>query len=118
MLADNLQSTIETDHPELGQARRWRAVIQRKLAELREFYPNPGALLAGLTRDKWGRAIALEDLEAEPIIRTDPRTGRLRESPSQLEQVMFTVSRILAQKRKAAHLAAAVGADPDTDEPF
>jgi hypothetical protein len=102
MLADNVQATIETDHPEIGQARRWRAAVRAKLRELREFHPDPDALLASLTRDKFGKALAVDELSPESTWRTDRRTGELQEGHSELEQVLFTLARIVTQKRKAA----------------
>ena len=102
MLADNLVATVETDHPELGRARRLRAVIRRHLAELREFHPNPEAMLAGIVQDKFGSGWTLDELTAGPQIVTDRRTGQPRETASQLDQVLFTLARILATKRKAA----------------
>jgi hypothetical protein len=115
MLADSVAATIETDHPELGRARRLRVVIGHQLADLRAYHPNPPALLAGLVRDKFGSGYDLDDLTADPIVGTDRRTGRPRESASQLDQVMFTLARILSTKRKAAK----AGADRlPTDPPF
>lgn len=105
MLQDNLSATIETDHPEQGRARRLRAVIRRQLGDLRQFHPDPPALLAKLVMDKFGSGYELDDLTADPIIRTD-RAGQIRESASQLDQVMFTLARILSSKRKAAKAAA------------
>lgn len=106
MLADNLKATIETDHPEQGRARRLRAVIRRQLADLGQFGGDPHALLAKLILDKFGGGYDLDDLTADPIIRTD-RVGQLRESASQLDQMMFTLARIISSKRKAAKAAAA-----------
>jgi hypothetical protein len=119
MLADNVQATIETDHPEIGQARRLRAVVRRRLAELREFHSDPEALLASLTRDKFGRAMGVDDLSPDSTWRTDRRSGQVREGHSQLEQVLFTLTRIVSQKRKAARAAAVATPERDPDlEPF
>lgn len=110
-LADDLDATGETLAPEAGRARRLRAVIRRQLGELAEFGGDPPALLAGILADKFAHgslslAPTLEDLTAVPKFRTDPRTGRAREGASQLDQVMFTLARILSAKRRAARLAA------------
>jgi hypothetical protein len=105
MLCDNVTATIETDHPEIGRARRLRAVIRRQLADLRAYHENPPALLAKLIQDKFGSGWSLEELTADPIISADRRTGQPRESASQLEQLMFTLARILTTKRKAAKAA-------------
>ena len=111
MLSDDLSATVETDHPEIGRARRLRVVIRRQLADLRAFHDNPLALLAKLIRDKFGSGYDLDELTADPIITTDRRTGRPRETASQLDQVMFTLARILSTKRKAAKAQAAAGPD-------
>jgi len=107
MLADNLAATVETDRPELGRARRLRSVIRRQLADLRAFHPDPAALLAGLVRDKFGTGWTLDELTSEPRIVTDRRTGQSRESASQLDQVIYTVARILSTHRRAAKAQAA-----------
>jgi hypothetical protein len=119
MLADNLAAAVETDHPELGQARRLRSVILGKVRELGAFHPNPEALLAGLIRDKFGNGWSLDSLTADPVITTDRRTGRPRETVSQLDQVLYTVSRILSSKRKAARMEAeSISGRDDGNEPF
>lgn len=68
---------------------------------MRDYHDNPEALLAKLILDKFGSGWSLDELTADPIIRTS-RNGQPRESASQLEQVMFTLARILSAKRKAA----------------
>jgi len=110
MLADNIAATVETDHPEISRARRIRFLIRRQLASLREFHDNPEALMAGLIRDKFGSDLALDDLSPEPGIVRDGRAGQLRETASQLDQVMFTMARILSTKRKAARAGQGVAA--------
>lgn len=110
MLADNVAATLETDHPELGRARRLRAVIRRQLADLRASHPDPVALLAKLIQDKFGSGWDLDELTADPIIGTDRRTGQPRESASQLDQVMFTLARILSTKRREAKAAGRLAA--------
>lgn len=105
MLCDNIAATVETDNPEIGRARRLRAVIRRQLADLRAYHDNPDALLAKLIQDKFGSGWSLDELTADPIIATN-RAGEVTERASQLDQVMFTLARILSSKRKAAKLAA------------
>jgi hypothetical protein len=111
-LAADLAATKETLAPEEGRARRLRAVIRRQLHELAGFGGDPQALLVRILADKFAHgacdlAPALEDLTAAPTFRTDLRTGRAREGASQLDQVVFTLARILSAKRRAAKEAAA-----------
>lgn len=106
MLCDNVAATVETDHPELGRARRLRVVIRCQLADLGAYHENPQALLAKLIRDKFGSGWSLDELTSDPIIGMD-RAGGVIERASQLDQVMFTLARILTTKRKTAKLAAA-----------
>jgi hypothetical protein len=115
MLSDNVAATIETDHPQLGRARRLRAAIRRYLRDPRPFHPNPDDLLSKLIRDKFGRRVALDDLTADPVMRTDRRTGELLERTSELDQLVFTLSRILSTKRKEARVGQGGG---ESNEPF
>lgn len=106
MLADNVQMTIESDRPEIGRARRLRSAIGEQLKCLAVYHADTGAWLASVIQDKFkhgsrAEPLGLSDLTAVPKYFTD-RRGVLRESPSQLDQVMMTLAGAIQTKRKAS----------------
>lgn len=105
MLASNVAATIETDRPDIGRARRLRNTIGDQLKCLALYHENAPAWLASVIRDKFKHGsrvmpLTADDLSAEPVYFTDRKTGKPREIPSQLDQIVMTLSRAIQAKRK------------------
>ena len=108
MLSGNLARTGEVGRPEFGRARRLRNVIRAQIKCLGVFQERPRAYVAEIINDKFNRArriepITIRDLSADPVISTG-RNGNVHESPSQLDQLIMTLGRIVNQKRNAADM--------------
>jgi hypothetical protein len=119
LLADHVQGAMESGHPEIGRARR----LRRKIVELvrcLNLYADGEAYAREVIKDGTHRAGAdvtaydslplprlLESLTATPRFYRSDRTGRLVARPSQLDQVVMTLSRALNGKNgfraKAGH---------------
>lgn len=98
MLLDNVQGTIETDHPEEDEKRRilnnirgYHFVLLRALGVDGEQYIKP------IIRNRW-QASVLEDLSAAPSPRGWANDQRPR--PSQLEKLRMDITRAIQSKRK------------------
>jgi hypothetical protein len=108
MLADNIDAAHETDHPEVGAARRFRHIIEKDILPCLSLYIDAPqqylqAIIAGLVSwNQNGRAPTLDDLSAQPTHSRKPPTYALQEGPSQLEQAMMTLNARLHHKRHAA----------------
>jgi hypothetical protein len=111
MLGISLQAARESDDTTINKARVLRYQIINELVPCLELYiSDVRAYLAEIMADKnrwWridrpAREIQITDLDATPIIRTDKLTGQLREFPSQLEQLQYTLTARLSAKRKEA----------------
>lgn len=97
MLANNVDATIETDNPDIGRARRLRVKVKELGRCLAVYHPNAPGYLAEIIKDKFNHGsrvepLHLDDLSAEPKRFTDRKTGKLREIPSQLDQVVMKMS--------------------------
>jgi len=111
LLLGQVQPAIETDHPEIDSARRKRWVIEHRLIPcLRLYVDDAEGYLAAILRDKfawrptstgYALPVMLDELTDDPVIRQD-RTGNLRESPSQLAQLMMTLTGAIQRHRKQA----------------
>lgn len=104
-LTDNLDAAREVDDPTIGKARRLRSLILNQIVPCLSLYePNPmgyvQTVITGLARwnttDYPTRPPTLDDLDAKPII------SERRQSPSQLDQAVMTLSARLNSKRKQA----------------
>ena len=90
-LADSVQGAIEVDNPEMGKARRLRERISEVMRCIALYVADPDGYLREVIKDGMhgGRrheCPALEDLDARPRFRGS------REMPSQLEQLLMTLS--------------------------
>jgi len=107
MLSGNLARTGEVGRPEFGRARRLRNVIRAQIKCLALFQERPRAYVAEIINDKFNRArrvehVTIRDLTADLIVST--RGDKVHESPSQLDQLVMTLARIVNQRRKAADM--------------
>lgn len=89
MLTDNIKGTIETDHAEIGEARRLRKLIEEHLKCLALYHPDPEAYLTAILLDKFRGVTDLDSLSAK---------RSYLERPSQLEQVVWTLNRCINGK--------------------
>lgn len=94
--SDDIDKTTETDHPEIGSARRKRKKIEEQLKCLGVYHPSPYGYLNKIIRDKFGR-VGLDDLTDALIVGDDGR-----EHPSQLDQVLYALGRGIQSRRTAA----------------
>lgn len=111
MLGISIQAAREADDPTINRARVLRYQIVNEIVPCLELYiSDVRSYIAEIMADKnrwWkidrpAREIDITDLDAKPIIRTDKLTGQLREFPSQLEQLQYTLTARLNAKRKEA----------------
>lgn len=120
-LCDRLDGAIEADHPEIDEARRLRHVItwdlMPRLARLPEFVASEDGVMGyveRICRDKFGLSedwqLDLDDLDARPIIRTRP-DGSLQESPSQLFQLLITLTARLRSHQDLSQMHANLRSD-------
>jgi hypothetical protein len=109
MLGVDLQAAREADDLTINLARVLRNQILTELIPCLELYvTDVQAYLAEIMEDKnrwWkidrpARGMTLMDLDAKPIKRWDKKTSTLKEFPSQLEQIQYTLSARLNAKRK------------------
>ncbi len=64
-LAGSVDGAIEAEHPEIGEARRWRVVIGESIAALALYTEDADGYVSALVRDMFGRFDAWEDLGIE-----------------------------------------------------
>lgn len=99
MLSDNVKQTDEVGRPLIGRARRLRDVIRDQIKCLALFQERPRAYVAEIISDKFNKAqtysppLSIRDLTEEPVQRG------LKTIPSQLDQLVMTLGRIVNQKR-------------------
>ncbi len=101
--ADDIDATTETDHPEIGRARRLRDQIADQVKCLALYRDEAEAFLAEIIKDKFRHGsrvnpITIDDLTDQPTIRRDGAPGA-----SQLDQVLMRLAREiqpLAQGRR------------------
>ena len=107
----DLKAAREADDPTINQARVARNFILTELVPCLELYvADVAGFMAEIMEDKnrwWkidrpARSMTLMDLDAKPVYRTDRATGELKEFPSQLTQMIYTLSARLNDKRKEA----------------
>jgi hypothetical protein len=107
----DLKAAREADDPTINQARVARNFILTELVPCLELYvADVAGFMAEIMEDKnrwWkidrpARSMTLMDLDAKPVYRTDRATGELKEFPSQLKQMIYTLSARLNDKRKEA----------------
>ncbi len=121
MLADLMRETGEVGQPQIGRARRLRNVIRDQIKCLALYHPKPRAYVAAIIDDKfnswrkYGPPVTIKDLTDDPIIRTDKKTGNVRELPSQLDQLLMRVAAVVNQKRNENVLLPAYAQLQDTE---
>lgn len=107
----SLQAGMEAEDPTINRARTLRHHILTELVPCLELYvADVRGYLASIMEDKnrwWkidrpAREMTLMDLDAKPVYRTDKNTGELKEWPSQLEQMRYTLTSRLNTLRGAA----------------
>lgn len=111
LLLTKVTSAIEHDHPEIDAGRRKRWVIRNRILPcLGVYVRDPEAYMRSVLRDKfdWRRVqsgyalpLLLDDLTDDPVFR-NKSDGKIVEQPSQLDQVMYTLGRIVQKHRKEA----------------
>ena len=111
MLGVSLKAGLEATDPTLNQARVLRTRILTDLVPCLELYlEDVRGYITEIIQDKnrWWKIdrpaveMTLMDLTAKPVISTDRKTGLLRESASQLEQLLYTLSARLNDLRNQA----------------
>lgn len=100
--SDDLDATTETDHPEIGRARRLRDQIADHVKCLALYRDDADAFLAEIIKDKFRHGervhpMTIEDLTDQPTIRRDGQPGS-----SQLDQVLMRLAGAIQPLRKAA----------------
>lgn len=104
MLGVSVKAGIEADNLYINRARVLRNVILTELVPCLELYvEDVNAYITAIIEDKnrwWkidrpGRGMTLMDLTAEPIRKFDPKTRTMKEFPSQLDQMVYTLSACL-----------------------
>lgn len=110
MLGVSLKSGREATDPTLNKARNLRHVILNELTPCLALYVEDVAgYITAIMEDKnrWWKIdrpacdISLEDLDAKPVFRR-LKSGELKEFPSTLEQLVFTIQARLNVKRNEA----------------
>jgi hypothetical protein len=134
--ADNLDAAREQDNPDMGRARRLVLKVREVESELAGFPAHDPMGVDGVRRlvrslcadiANKGRSPRVEikdveDLSAEPIEFT--RNGKPRKIPSQLDQLLITLNRMLSKHKKETvsyspvNRLVSVPADVETNEPF
>ena len=104
MLGVSVQAALEADNLYINRARVLRNVILTELVPCLELYvADVNAYIAEIMEDKnrwWkidrpSRGMTLMDLSAEPIRKFDFKTRTMKEFPSQLDQMVYTLSSCL-----------------------
>jgi hypothetical protein len=96
MLADDVEKTKEVGKPLIGSARRKRDVLRDLIKCIGVYHPRPRAYVAEIINDKfnawrkYGEPLTIRDLTDDPVFLKDGR-----EIPSQLDQLLYTVSACL-----------------------
>lgn len=110
-LQDDVARTIEVDDSNIGRARRLRHVIRHELLPCLALYiEHPEDYIASIVTslirwtktDRPTRPPTLDDLTADPILQRKPPCYESRRGPSQLDQVIMTISQRLCDKRREA----------------
>jgi hypothetical protein len=100
----DLSAAREADDPSINRARVLRNKILTELVPCLEIYvEDVNGYITEIIEDKnrwWkidrpARGMTLMDLDAQPIFRRDRETGELKEFPSQLDQMVYTLSACL-----------------------
>jgi hypothetical protein len=113
--ADNLDAARELDEPEIGRARRLVFKIREVESEMagfpaaepmgadgvRRLVRSLCADIANKGKSTRVEVVDVEDLSATPI--TFTRAGKFRKIPSQLDQLLVTLNRMLSKHRVEAH---------------
>lgn len=111
LMGVSVRAGLEVGDPALNQARVLRNQILTEIIPCLEVYVSDvRAYLTEIMADKnrWWKIdrpecdITIMDLDAKPIIRRDRKTGEIREFPSQLKQIQYTLSARMNSKRKEA----------------
>jgi len=108
LIHPSIDAAQEAEDPLINKARTLRHVIRTKIMPCLALYRDADTFVKSVMEDKarWWKLdrpncdITLEDLDARPIIREV--RGHLQESPSQLNQLLMTLSQRLNDLRKAA----------------
>lgn len=104
MLGVSIKAAQEADNLYINKARVLRNVILTELIPCLELYvADVKGYIQQIMQDKnrwWKidrptREMSLMDLTAEPIRRFDPKTRTMKEFPSQLDQMVYTLSSCL-----------------------
>lgn len=104
MLGVSLNAGMEADNLYINRARVLRNLILTELVPCLELYvADANAYMTEIMEDKnrWlkidrpARGMSLMDLTAEPIKKFDPKTRAMKEFPSQLDQMVYTLSSCL-----------------------
>jgi hypothetical protein len=104
MLGTNVKAAIEADNLYINRARVLRHQIQNELMPCLAIYvEDVEGYIRSIMEDKnrwWKidrpvREMTLMDLNAEPIRRWDVKSKSMKEFPSQLEQMVYTLSSCL-----------------------
>ncbi len=107
----SIQAGIESEDQTINQARTIRHFILTDQVPCLELYlADVRAYMTSIMEDKkrWWKIdrpaceITLLDLDAKPVFRTDRVTGGVKEFPSQLEQLKWTLAARLNTLRKAS----------------
>lgn len=109
LLAGRVSGAIESDHPEMDQARRLRWVLDQDVLCLQVYLGDSAVgYVEQIARDKFDfprlAPVDMDLLGTDPTFRTDRKTGRVVEGPSQLEQLLMTVhARLDGMRKEAGH---------------
>lgn len=108
LLTPSIKAAQEAEDPLINKARTLRHVIRTEIVPCLALYRDADAFVKSVMEDKarWWKLdrpnieITLEDLDGRPIMREV--RGQIQESPSQLNQLLMTLSQRLNDLRKAA----------------
>lgn len=113
LCGESVQAARETLDPDLNRARVLRHVIRTEVLPCLALYEESPlgylqTVISGLSRwyntDRPERPPTLDDLTASPTHARQGRNDAFRECPSQLDQVLMTLSaRVDAKRREAGH---------------
>jgi hypothetical protein len=100
MLADDLQGAHEVDNPHVNKARQMLHVINELVTCIGFYHDNASAYVRQICRDKFNQP-DLASLSAEPVVLRDGRR-----IPSQLQQLIITLTSRLHNKRSGFRVLA------------
>jgi hypothetical protein len=109
LLSDSVAGARDAGDPALNLARQKRNVIL-SLMQCLSIYPlekpmgvdGAEAYVTEIISGKFKRAMAIEELSYKPVRFTDRGTGEPRQIPSQLDQLLYTLSARVSKYRQAA----------------